>query len=320
MAPVAIFDPLEHQRAVLLNPEGPRMRIPIRATMLAALLAPAGLTAQSATAIWKLEIKVPDSLQQKGPGIPGLIDLRATMATNGKESGFQLEPSPEMIASFAKMDLTGARLTVAMPNDGDSVHVGIVMPPDVAAMMGGGIGFRLDFQVPDSLPFLPGVEELESNKPDADSLAKMLHEMFRDTGRSETVAGTSCKVWKLVFPDSTNSGEQMSMNFCIAKGTPALLRLKNSMGGSFKKMQEVWQEQFKGMNFPFANQDMVPIKVSMDSPINMTYELISATTAAPDNSFFTLPEGLQPFPMEMITGAIKQAEAAAKARADSAGS
>jgi hypothetical protein len=60
-----------------------------------------------------------------------------------------------MSTAMPNIDLSAIRINAVVHPGGDSVSVGMVFPPEMAAMTGGGIGFRIDTSIPDGVGKLP---------------------------------------------------------------------------------------------------------------------------------------------------------------------
>src|SRR5690606_16782708 len=108
------------------------------------------------------------------------------------------QPAQSMIAAFPTMDLSGVRLVAVVPVSGDSFHVGVVMPPEIAAQMGGGMGFRIDGAIPDSIPMPGGFDSLMTEMDSiTDAQREHLTDSWKDTGRRSTVGGSACEEWTM---------------------------------------------------------------------------------------------------------------------------
>jgi hypothetical protein len=257
------------------------------------------LPAQSGTTVWSMRMKMPDSLAAKAGGLSE-IDMRMTLATDGRRLGFQVDLGDAMAAAMPGVDLSSVRFNAIVHADGDSASVGIILPPELAASMGGGIGLRIDAAIPDTIP---GV-----NVPDMDSLmnANQGEEpKVVNTGQNSTVAGISCEEWEvsaMVPSDSAPFGDKIKL--CLAESVPALRAFTSlfekympDLGVDFGEMKQLGQKWFGG-------RDLVAIRTVMGENGEIVVQLESSSNAAPDASFFTLPDGLQPFPLEMLKAMI----------------
>jgi hypothetical protein len=132
---------------------------------------------------------------------------------------------------------------------------------------------------------------------------------WKDTGRRSTAGGLACEEWTMTvdpkdFPaaDTTSPQEPVEMQFCLAPQGPLMAawtewakrRLPQFMK-NYEKLREEGMAQFGG-------REMVPLRMEMTGPLAMKLELVSMSDQAPDATFFRLPDGLQPFPMEMFRG------------------
>jgi hypothetical protein len=263
---------------------------------LALLLSPVGLAAQAGSATWMIRGAVPDSITQATGGALSTFDLVMTMGTDGRRVGMLMTPGPDMTAGSLAMDLSTMRIQVIMGTARDSMSIGVSLPPDVAAMMGGGLGFRMDFAVPDSLP-IPF---------DPDTIPTGPRPTYVNTGATDTVAGLGCEVWTMTSPaDSSGTGGDLEM--CLAPQPAAFKAFKTALGGRFEQLtsQLAKLAREQGDN-PFTGRDLMAVRFRMTGEANVIVELQSISDAAPDASFFLLPAELQPFPMEMLQGMMGQ--------------
>lgn len=266
--------------------------------------APAIAPAQVGTMEWMMRIDIPDSATGRTGGLSE-IEMRMIYAHNGEAWAMQLQPAQSMVAAFPMMDLSGVRLVAVVPVSGDSFHVGVVMPPDIAAQMGGGMGFRVDGAIPDSIPLPASFDSLLAAEQSAQAEFKP---QWKDTGRRATVGGQGCEEWTMSidprdYPmaDSTDL-EPIDIQMCLAEESGLMKAwtewLKNRIPGLMANYEQL---RLEGMA-QFGGRTLVPIRMEMTAPLAMRFELISQSNTAPDASFFRLPEGLEPFPMEMFRG------------------
>ncbi len=273
-----------------------------RLLLAATVLVTAPLTAQTGTSSWAVTVTVPDSLQAMLQGT-NQFDMRLTMATDGQRLAMQVEPGPEMIARSTTTDLSGVRFQAILNASGDTLSLGIVLPPALATAMGAtGVGYRLDLPL-DSL-----------NLPDgaADSLRERMADSNRvhpvDTGERATVAGLPCEEWRAVN-DSTGG----TFTMCMTDPPAALKAATDVMERHFPRFVTMMEKLSAEQRAEFGGRKLVPIRMVMQDDQRMTMELLSLSDAAPDPSFFTLPLDLQPFPMEMVKammGAARQQQQA----------
>jgi hypothetical protein len=215
-----------------------------------------------------------------------------TLATDGERLGMQIDFGDGMVPG---VDLSSMRLQAVIHAGGDSASVGIVLPPDVAAQMGGGIGLRLDLAIPDTIRHsaMPNIDSImaaeQGDEPEV-----------VNTGRTSTVAGVTCEEWELTSQnqDSIPFGGKIGM--CLVEQLPALRAFTSlfekylpDLGVDFGEMKERGRKWFGG-------RDLVAIRTIMGDNQDMVVQLESSSGTAPDASFFVLPEGLQPFPLEAL--------------------
>jgi hypothetical protein len=189
------------------------------------------------------------------------------------------------------------RVNAVVHSGGDSVSIGMILPPELAAQMGGGIGLRMDMAIPDSLTGFPAPNVdsiMEANQGDQPDVV--------NTGRTSTIAGITCQEWEVtpkVVSDSMPFGEKMQM--CVTESVPALSAFTSlfekympNMGVDFGEMKKLGRKWFGG-------RDVVAIRSVVGE---IVVQLESSSNTAPDPSFFVLPDGLQPFPVEMLKAMI----------------
>jgi hypothetical protein len=272
----------------------------MRSTLLAAsLLLAAPLAGQSGTTVWSMRMKMPDTLSARAGGLSE-IDMRMTMATDGERLGMQVDFAETMASAVPGFDLSAIRFNTVVHGGGDSVSIGIILPPEMAAMTGGGIGMRLDMAIPDKLEGFP--------VPNFDSLmAENQGEepVVTNTGRTMMVAGVRCEEWDITPQqpaDSIPFGG--AMHLCVAENIPAVKAFTTvaekylpDMGFDFGKLKERGRKWFGG-------REMTAIRMVMGHDEEIVFQLESSSNTAPDPSFFTLPDGLEPFPIEMVKAMI----------------
>ncbi|MEO8479939.1 MAG: DUF4412 domain-containing protein [Gemmatimonadota bacterium] len=275
------------------------MRRTIRFALTVALIGvPSLLQAQGGgVSVWAMHGTLPDTVQKAARGMLSTIDLRMTMATDGKRVSMLIAPGPEMIAASLTTDLSMVRLQMVMSSSDDTVHIGVVLPPEIAAMMGGGIGFRMDLPLPASL--------IEGMLPDSmlavlasDSLQAKTQE-FRNTGRTDKVAGLGCQIWTMT---GFGGDKADSLEMCLAPQPTALKAVSDAMQTRFASLFSTLKKFGRDKANPFGTEDLMPVRFRMVGESDMTFELMSVSNDAPAASFFELPAGLEPFPMEMLQG------------------
>jgi hypothetical protein len=258
-------------------------------------------SAQVGTMTWVMRMDIPDSMESRTAGLSE-VEMRMTFASNGEMWAMQMQPGQSMVAAFPMADLSSVRLVALVPTKGDSFHVGIVMPPDIAAQMGGGIGFRVDGEIPKSFDFpfdLDSLMDAQQERSDAEKPT------ITNTGRRSTVGGVSCEEWTITTPgvaDSTGPGEPVTMEMCLAEPSPMMKAWTEWVKARVPDIMKEYDEMNAEMRAEFGGRDLVPVRFGMQAPFPMVFELVSQSGEAPDATFFRLPDGLQPFPMEMFRG------------------
>ncbi len=265
------------------------MRCSLSVGFAAVLLAhPGALVSQTGTMIWTLRGDVPDTVQSVMPGAISRFDLTFTVATDGTNLSATLAPGPDMIANSLQIDLSTVRAHLLTRRGSDSLTVGVVLPPQLGAMMGTDIGFELTIPLPDSLPLPPTLDSLETNVPAE----------YTNTGRTDTVAGVPCEIWTATTADPTATVE-----FCVAEPQPIMTTTSQILGERFGSILARWKSLNPEQAYPFGGRDMVPLRTRITGTNEMTIELTGMSTETPPPTTFQLPAGLQPFPMEMLKAA-----------------
>ncbi len=266
----------------------------MRRSWLAALFClPTLLAAQASTATWTVHVVLPDSLAPMTQGIHE-IELQMTAATDGQRVAMQMNPGARMAAQIPTIDLAAARLQVILPAGGDTVQLGLVLPPEIAGAMGVSLGYRFDLPldaIPDPTTFADSITAKVENGGDSTE--------FINTGARETVAGIACEVWRVTSPRDT-TGTEVAM--CLAEPTPALRSMTEVMERRFPSLARLREKFADSARARFGGRDLLPIRIRVTGPSDMLVELQSISDTAPDASFFVLPAGLDPFPLEMFKG------------------
>lgn len=267
------------------------------------LLAAPPVAAQAGTMVWSVRGNLPDTVET----MAGLseFELVFTVGTDGARLGTQMTVGPTMAAAIAAIDLTTARFQAVVNAAGDSLSLGVVLPPDLAAQMGGSIGFRLDIAIPDSLPLPVPTMNIDSLLEAAD---EGVMPQVTNTGRTDTVAGVPCEIWTMQPALDSLPADSMAITMCLAEPSPVMTAINDlmrervpSIGLDLDEMKEA------GKRF-FGGRELVPVMMVLDiGGQDVVVRLMSVSAEAPDPSFFTLPEGLQPFPIEMFQGMMRQA-------------
>lgn len=262
-------------------------RTHVMALVLASAL-PGSLCAQGGTVTWSLRGTVPDTVQKVMPGAAmRTFDLNLTAATDGRAVSVTIAPGPDMIANSLTVDLSTTRLYLLTHKGSDSITIGVVLPGNIAAMMGSDLGFRLDLPLPDSLPVPATLDTLDTTNPPE----------LTNTGRSDTVAGVGCEIWTVQTkaPDTT-------AEFCFAENPPVLSAFRDAMGDRYAKLIERLTARSGDRPNPFGGRTMIPVRLRVTGDGDFTMELTAVSTETPPAAAFLLPEGLQPFPVEMLQG------------------
>jgi hypothetical protein len=234
-----------------------------------------------------MTMKLPDSLKAAG-SLGGKFDMQMTAMTDGHRVAM------EMIPNISMPMMAGMRMKYVFAIGGDTMHVGILLPPEMAAATGGGSGMRMD--MPMSMmgagnPLLGSIMD-SIRKAMTDSLGKgMPQPLYRSLGISSIVAGLRCQEWEaLAMGDTTR--------VCVIPTPPALVALLaqfkmvtglQSMMAQFPGMAEMEEQAFGG-------QRMTAIRMVM-AKSGMRMELTNFTPGVPDAALMELPDGLQPMPM-----------------------
>lgn len=223
------------------------------------------------------------------------------MTTDGDRVALQFDPGPESIASVAEMDISMARAQLVFHSGSDSVTFAMILPPDLAAMTGGDVGFRIDAAIPDS-GFARSVNYdslLQASRDDPENTAV-------NTGTVSTVAGIDCEEWLIGLPQVVDSVANpfSPIRMCVAEED-----------GASRAVNDVWHrlmarfgvsEQFlrAGARTWFGDREMVAIRTVVGDDENFVLELESSE-AGTNPAYFTVPDGLTPFPADMLTGMIQ---------------
>ena len=247
---------------------------------------PPGLVAQAATTTWNMRFTIPDSLQTQTMGISE-VDARFILATDGQNLAFQAEPGPTSSVNGGG----GLRLHVIVPASGDSVHLGVVVPPELAAQLGGGVGWRLSIAIPDSLP-VPLLNP--------DSIINEEMPRTEQTGTTDVVAGITCDNWLVHSKPDSIGHVAPPATICIAESVPAF----NNITAVIKRLVPDLVEgidKWSGTNVRmFGGRDVSTLSLIFGDESPLVVRLESLSETAPDPSFFAMPPGLEPLPPEML--------------------
>lgn len=285
------------------------MRCKLVVAALVAALSPASGAAQGGSSTWTMRTVLPDSLASRTAGLSE-FELRMTFATNGQMWAMQLQPAQSMVDAITAIDLSAVRFVALMPTQGDSFHLGIVIPPELGAQLGAGIGYRLDGVVPDLASLGGNLDSLVEAQASDDPIEKP---DFRDTGGRTTVGGVACEQWTVTMlpptsADSSGTREPMTMEICLAEQTPLLRSWSEWAKARVPALRKQYDKLGAEMRAQFGGRELVPIRIAMTAPLSTTFELVSQTDQAPDPTFFQLPDGLQPFPIEMVKAMLPKSQ------------
>jgi hypothetical protein len=225
-----------------------------------------------------------------------MMDIRMTAATDGPLTGFQLDFGPEMVlGANVPFDFTQMRVQAILNAVTDSLSVGIIIPPELAAMAGGGIGFRFDLAIPDP-------EALREMIPD--SLVGEIEQAteedgarFENTGTTAVVAGVACEEW-LVTPIQEDEVGRVRM--CLAEPPAAMRTLLDSYKQFLPDADNPFSALLTKGRQRFGGRDLLAMRVMIEGVNPMTFEVISISDTSPGVGFFELPIDLEPFPIEMV--------------------
>jgi hypothetical protein len=214
------------------------------------------------------------------------ITMQMTMRTDGHRVVM------DMIPSMSQSPVTGMQIKMVFAAGTDSVHIGILLPPEVAAA-GGSIGMRMD----GPMSMIGSASSLRDGM--MDSVSKVMGTpTYRSLGKTSTVAGISCEEWETVAMGDTTST-------CVIATPPAVQALQDQ----FKTMTGVgaMMAQIPGMaeleKAAYGGRAMTAIR-TINTKRGMRMELTNYTPGPPDATQMDLPAGLQWMPMPGGAGGI----------------
>ncbi len=266
------------------------MRLGRLALVAALASAPSTLIAQQGTITYAVRGSVPDSISARGGGIEE-VDIQITAAFETGRSSFTVAAGPAM-SWVGGIDLSQARLIGLFNEGSDSITVAIILPPELASMMGGAPGVRVDF---------PISEMSASSKFDSDSL---LHEeqntRYENTGRTDMVAGRSCEIWHVTAPTA-----KAPLEMCLAEAPPLATRMYE-FGSKAGPLSSIMSEMQEASRKRFGGKDKLMVRMKYtEGDDSFTIELVDLTDGKPDAGFFQVPEGLQVIGSDLIQGMIQ---------------
>lgn len=276
----------------------------MRRLLLASLmLVTPPLAAQAATMTWAIRGSVPDTVQ----AMAGLSEFEfiLTFGTDGARLGTQMTIGPTMAAGVVAMDLTSARVQAVVNAAGDTLSIGIIVPPELGAQLGGTIGYRLDLPIPDSLALPTGGFDLDSL---LDAVDEGEQPRVTNTGRTDTVAGVACEIWTMQPPLDSMPSDSTEITMCLTEPTAAMNAINDLTQSRLPNFGfDLEEMKAAGARF-FGGRELVPVLVVVGTgDQHVTFRLMAISDAAPDPSFFTLPAELEPFPLAMFQGMLQQA-------------
>lgn len=237
----------------------------------------------------QLSIHLPDSTKVPGVPIPisGDLTTQMTFMTDGMRLAMEVLPNMSGTGPGA-----GMRVKLVFSPAGDTIHIGMILPPELAKAAGGAPGMRIDMPV----SMLGAANPLFGRLMDSvartmtDSLGKAMP-TYRALGTTAVVAGIRCQEWEMVVrADTTRS--------CVIPTPPALLVLQEK----FKDMtgMATLMAQIPGIaslqKEAYGGKQVVPLR-TVNSKTGMRMELTAFTAGAPDPAVFELPSDLQVIPM-----------------------
>jgi hypothetical protein len=242
------------------------------------------------TATFQMTMHLPDSLKGKMPiPIGSELDIQMRWMTDGRRIAMEMLPgsSVPMIA--------GKRVRVIFTFGGDTVHVGILSSPEMAAAAGGSVGSRIDIPVAmfDSTGPLLGKLMDSIGKKMIDSLGKT-RPTYRSLGTSATVAGITCQEWEIVVGTDTT-------RTCVIPTPSGLVSIEDQFKTLTGRQRIMFQ--VSGMaelhKQAYGGQEMTAIR-TVNARLGMRMELTSFTAGVPEASLMELPEGLKPMAMPAL--------------------
>ncbi len=204
------------------------------------------------------------------------LTMQMTLMTDGHRIAMHMVPS------MPQSPMAGTQIKMVFTPGVDSVHMGILLPPEMAAA-GGGIGMRMD----GPMSLIGSANAMLGGM--MDSVGKAIGKpTYRSLGKTSTVGGISCEEWETVTMDDTTLT-------CVIPTPPALLAIQNQV----KTMSGIgaMMAQIPGManleKEAYGGRAMTAIR-TIDTKHGMRVELTNYTPGAPDPAQMELPAGLQP--------------------------
>ena len=215
------------------------------------------------------------------PGVPAgtVLETDITYITDGHRFGM------EMIQTLSTMpQLSGMRTLMIFTPGSDTVHMGILYSPEMAATIGSP-GSRMD------LTMAALTTAGEASSAAMDSIIRVhAHQTYRALGTTATVAGIVCQEWEIVAGADTS-------RTCVIPTPPALASVQDQLKTLAAGIPMVKMAGLDAMQKDaYGGQALMAIR-TISPKMGMTMELTSFKVGAPDPSRLELPAGLQVMPM-----------------------
>ena len=244
---------------------------------------------EAGTATFQMTVHLPDSLKGKLPiPIGGDLDMQMKYMMDGRRVAMEMAPG-----ALTPM-LAGMRIRMTFTLGTDTMHVGILLAPEMAAA-GGSAGSRLDIPVSmlgAASPLLGSLMDSTARKM-IDSLGKT-PPVYHSLGTSATVAGMACEEWEAVRGTDTT-------RTCVIPTPRGLLALQEQ----FKTMTGLQNlmAQMPGLadmqKQAYGGREMTAIR-TINVKMGIRMELTSFTPGVPDATQLALPDGLTLMPMPAL--------------------
>jgi len=211
-----------------------------------------------------------------GAALPPGTEMEAEMtyATDGRHFVMQNVMNSSSVPMMSGM-MTRMIFTVGS----DSIHMGIVMPPEIAAQTG-SIGTKMDLSM---------AQLTAAGKPAAALMDSVVRanagRTYRALGTTATVAGITCQEWESIAAGDTTRS-------CVIPTPPALAAMQEQ----FKTFQSAAiLSNMPGLDAmqkqAYGGQAVTPIRTT-STRTGMVLELTKYSATAPDPAMMQLPAGL----------------------------
>ncbi|MGH7594610.1 MAG: hypothetical protein ACRELE_12275, partial [Gemmatimonadales bacterium] len=233
------------------------------------LFAQAGV---AGTATYHMKMHLPDAVAAKAGSAE--VDMQMIGATDGHRFAMDM-----VMGGDGRM--AGMETKIIFTIGGDSVHIGLMMPPLLAAQSGMA-GTRMDLPVSmmgAGNPTLAGI---------LDSVSKaIVNPIFRALGTTAVVGGLKCAEWEMVAGNDTT-------RTCVIPMPAPILALKETMStvsgmqallANLPGMAEMQRKAYDG-------KPMIPLRTT-NTRTGMTMEFVSFVPGPPVASAFELPADLR---------------------------